>query len=238
MKRYIVLTCLFFVAMGGYFAAKAADYKLEVLDFSELKVTDGINVDYICSQDSAGWVYFSCEPEMSSKLMFSNNKSCLHVQVAADDEILTDLPTVRVYSSFLTKVENQSDSTVRVLSNSILPSFKVRVIGNGTIKVANIEANSVEGAIATGKGHIVFTNGVAKTAKFRNVGTGPIEGGGLKAQEVKAFMLGTGDIDCTALKVLTIYGAGTGKVYYSGNPEKVVNRSIGVKSFPVVEAGN
>lgn len=234
MKKYALLLTLF-LSLWCAMPSLGADYKLEVLDFSELKVTDGINVDYICSADSAGWVYFSCEPEMSSKLIFSNNKSCLHVQVAADDQVLTGLPTIRVYSSFLTKVENQNDSTIRVVSNSILPSFKCRVIGNGTIIVNNIQANSVEAAITTGKGHIVFARGVAKTAKFRNVSTGPIEGGGLDAQEVKAFVLGTGDIDCTARKALTVYGAGSGKVYYSGHPEKVVNRSIGVKAFPVDE---
>lgn len=233
--KYVSCMLIALTALCNCLTASAADYKLEVLDFCELKITDDINVDYIASPDSAGWVYFSCEPEMSSKLMFSNNKACLHVQVASDDQILTGIPTIRVYSNFLTKVDNQSDSTVRVLKNSQVPDFRCNVMGNGTIIISDIVANNVEAKITTGKGHIVISHGTAKKAKFSNVGTGPIEGGGLRAQEVKTFMLGTGDIDCTALKQLSIYGAGSGKVYYSGHPEKVVNRSIGVKAYAVDE---
>jgi len=232
MKKYILPIILCFVS-ASYTFAEPADYKLEVKDFAKLKVTDNINVEYICSSDSAGWVYFTCDPSISSRLIFSNNKSCLHIQVSSDDEILTGLPTLRVYSSYLTKAENDSDSTLRVLSNAPVPNFKCRVVGNGTIIVNNVDANSVEAAITTGKGHIVIVNGKSQKAKLTNVGTGPIEAGALKARNVKVTLFGTGDIDCTATESISIYGAGSGKVYYGGNPEKVSNRSLGVKAFPV-----
>ena len=51
--------------------AETTDYKLDVHDFSELVVVDGINVDYFCKPDSAGIAVFSCEPEMASHIMFS-----------------------------------------------------------------------------------------------------------------------------------------------------------------------
>ncbi len=214
-------------------ASEPADYKLEVQDFTELKVTDNINVDYHCSADSAGWAYFTCPPEKASMLLFSNNKSCLHIQVAADTLPVVGLPTLHVYSSSLEKVENASDSTVRVLSNVPVVKFKGNVIGNGTLVINNIEAGTVEAGINTGKGHVVLIGGKTKSAKLSNVGTGPIEAGGLKARKVKVILLGTGDVDCTATEELSVYGAGSGKVYYSGSPEKVKNRSLGVKAFPV-----
>lgn len=211
------------------FGVCANDYKLEIKDFDELNVTDGINVEYHCSTDSAGWAYFSCAPELSSKLLFTNNKSKLHIQVDLTDGVINDLPTLHVYSSSLKKVENSSDSTVTVVSNVVIPSLNVKVIGNGAVIVNNIQAGAVNATINTGKGHIVIS-GTAGTAKYTNVGTGTIEAGGLNVPNVKVHVLGTGSIDCTATKSLSIYGAGSGKVYYAGNPENVTNRSLGVKA--------
>lgn len=237
MKRIssaLLLTAIFILLP---FAAKAhdseelADYRLEVLDFSELKVTDAINVVYHCSADSAGWAYFSCPPKLAASLIFDNNKQALRVQVATEAVGNPDLPTIHLYSSALTKVDNEADSVIRVCSNVPLQSFKARVMGNGTIIVDNIEASNLQGTIATGKGHIVFAHGKAGSAKFSNVGTGPIEAGGVEARTVKVTIFGTGNVDCCATEQLSVYGAGSGKVYYTGNPEKVINRSLGVKAF-------
>ena len=62
MKLAKLLTVAIAVA-GAVTTANAQNglYKLDVGDFSELKVTDGINVVYNCSTDSAGWAYFECE---------------------------------------------------------------------------------------------------------------------------------------------------------------------------------
>lgn len=224
------------LAALGAFTAEAqepADYKLEVQDFTELKVTDAINVDYHCSTDSAGWAYFTTTPDVAANLLFSNNKACLNVQLADVLPAGTPLPTLHVYSSALGKVENSADSTVRVISNVPLPSFKARVVGNGTLVVRQLRATSVDAGITTGKGHLVISNGTAARVKLSNVGTGPLEAGGLKAQRVKVMAFGTGPIDCCATESLTVYGAGSCTVHYDGNPEKVTNRSIGVKLVEV-----
>lgn len=232
MKRYLSFIFITLVAAAG-FKTLGADYKLNVQNFTELKVTDNINVNYHCSIDSAGWAYFSCSPELSSKLMFTNDKACLHIQVASDGEILEGLPTLHVYSNTLTKAVNDSDSTLRVCGKLMVPSFKAQVVGNGTLVVDNIEASYVEAAITTGKGHIVFSNGTAAKAKLSNVGTGPLEAGKLDAKDVKVTLFGTGDVDCSATEKITIYGAGSGKIYYKGNPAKVVNRSLGIKAIAI-----
>lgn len=233
MKEYICGMVCLLVSAVAVSAGQPADYKLEVLDFTELKVTDDINVVYHCSADSAGWAYFTCDPSLSSMLLFTNNKSCLHIQVAADGMTLKELPTIHVYSSSLSKVENASDSTMTIMSDVSVKNFRGKVIGNGTLIVNNVEATVFEASIATGKGHIVLNGCKAQRAKLSNVGTGPIEAGGLVAGDVKAILLGTGDVDCTATGSLSVFGAGSGKVYYGGNPAKVSNRSLGVKAYPV-----
>lgn len=233
MKSRLAIFATFVMGFLSAMASEPADYKLEVQDFTELKVTDNINVDYHCSADSAGWAFFTCPPEMALMLLFSNDKSCLHIQVAAGDTVPVGLPKLHVYSSSLEKVENASDSTLRVLSNVPVVKFKGNVIGNGTLVVSTVEAGTVEAGINTGKGHVVIVDGKAKSVKLSNVGTGPIEAGGLTARKVKVILLGTGDVDCTVTEELSVFGAGSGKVYYKGKPEKVKNRSLGVKAFPV-----
>lgn len=229
-RLFLILTILFFSVTAA--TAEPADYALEVQDFTSLKVTDGINVEYHCSADSAGWVYFTCEPTLSQSLLFTNNKSQLLIQLDLDPGARHDLPTLHVYSSSLAKVENAADSTITVNNNIPVQQFKVKLIGNGNIIVHGIEAGAVDASISTGNGHIVLT-GTAGRAKLSSVGTGPIEAGQLSTRNTKVILLGTGNIDCNATESLSIYGAGSGKVYYVGNPEKITNRSLGVKAFPM-----
>ena len=42
---------------------------------------------------------------------------------------------------------------------------------------------------------------------------------------------------CNASESLVIFGAGSGKVYYTGSPAKVSNRTIGVKAISIDSAG-
>lgn len=226
MKKLLIL--LFsFVAFQA--AAQVDSYRLQVQDFTKLKVTDDINVEYVCSADSAGFAYYTCEAAMSSRLIFSSKKGQLTIQLDNGDQSLMNVPVIRVYSSQLEEVTNQGDSTVVVMSNLPQTKFKARVVGNGTILVRHIEATEVDAGISTGNGHIVLVSGEVARAKYSNVGKGTIEAGGLLAREVKVSSLGTGNIDCRPVQKLTVYGAGSGTVFYVGTPESVSNRSIGVK---------
>lgn len=229
MKKTIVLSLALLAAVSAA-SAKKSLYKLDVGDFSELKVTDGINVEYNCSTDSAGWAYFECDPATAQMLMFTNKKNSLQIQVASDGAKVENLPTIKVYSMTLQKVENSGDSMVRVERTLPVRDFKASIVGNGTLVVADIKTHKAEFAIRTGNGHLV-ANGSTREANLRNVGTGKLEASGLQAEVVKCNILGTGPIDCNASVSLTITGAGSGKVYYGGTPSKISNRSIGVKAY-------
>lgn len=211
-------------------SAQTKDYTLRLEDFEELRVLDGINVVVECSEDSAGMVTFTCEPAMADVLMFESGKGRLKMQVAIDEGgPRTGLPVVHAYCSTLTRVENSGDSTVTVNLTGPQTQFKARVIGNGTIVADGIYTNAAEGRISTGHGHIVL-RGKAARVKLNNIGTGPMEAGALKGKEVKCWVLGTGNIDCNASESLSIVGAGSGTVYYTGDPKTVTNRTIGVKA--------
>lgn len=229
VKPILFIAIALFVV--GNLSAQKALYKLDVGDFSELKVTDGVNVEYHCSTDSAGWAFFECDPDKAQMLMFTNKKNSLNIQVAAQDgEKATDLPTVKVYSMTLQKVENSGDSLVRVIKTLPVRDFKATLVGNGSLVVADIQCHKVDAAIKTGNGHLVVI-GKTRSVNLKNVGTGTLEASGLQAEEVKCSILGTGPIDCNASVSLTVTGAGSGKVYYGGTPSNISNRSIGVKAY-------
>ncbi len=208
--------------------AGARPYALNLSNFSALKVVDGINVIHKCQPDSAGWVCFDGDENIAPKILFSNVKNQLKIELADDGEPIGHLPVVHVYSLSLEKAENSGDSTLTVITPTPCSQIKFRVVGNGTIKAGGLHATTVEGKIDTGRGQI-FLDGKAQTVKLSNTGTGRIDAQNLEAEVGNCKMLGTGPIYCTVNSELIVTGIGSGTVYVKGYPKTIKNRTIGVK---------
>lgn len=232
MKKCILSLSLLLAAAYAT-AQQPTRYEIDVKEFSELKVVDGINVDYKCVPDSAGKAVFYSTPDVASTVMFVPNKNKLEIQLATDDKKRTNLPKITVYSTYLTFIENAGDSTVRVLNVAQGPKFKARQIGNGRLVVRYVEATQVEASIDTGNGNVIVY-GKCERAKLSCTGTGHIQADELVADETKCSLWGTGSIGCNATTTLSVNGAGSGQVLYSGTPN-IKNRSIGVKINPLAE---
>lgn len=234
--NYLTAALLALVFVPGASAAPdvPSRYSLDVHDFTQLKIANGLNVDYVCSPDSAGVATFETTDEMAALIIFKNNdKGTLTIELDTNGFLYRKLPTVRVYSSFLNKIENSGDSLVRVLTVAPCPEFTARIVGNGRLSVRDIRATTVNAKISTGKGQLVI-NGTCDHANLHNTGTGSIQADGLKARQVKATILGTGPVGCSASEQLNIQGMGTGTVYYRDDLAPAVkNRSIGVKLQPI-----
>lgn len=210
--------------------AEVTAYELKVNDFSELKVVDQIDVIYRCNPDSAGLAVFKAEASHASGIIFQPNGTKLQIELAPESP-KSGLPVVTVYSTYLTKVENAGTGVVRVYDPSRGPKLKVRLVGNGRLMVEGVDVHMLEGSIDTGNGTVVV-KGKCDSAKLTNTGSGQIEADELIAKQVKCSVWGTGSIGCSAEETLSVTGAGTGQVYYIGDPS-VKNRSIGVKALPL-----
>ena len=209
-------------------------YEVNVGDFSELKVLEGLNVDYKCSEDSNGFVVFNAAPDIASVIMLNNNKRCLELQISTDGIDYDNLPRITVYSRFLNKVENDGDSLVRVLSVAPAASFRATLIGNGGLALHGISTNNFVGAIKTGNG-VIAVDGKSTKAHLSIVGTGSIQADDLSANEIKCSLSGTGIIECNPASKLTVvatFGVSSGKVYYRGKPD-IKDRAPGVKILPI-----
>lgn len=233
-KLFISLSLLASVAAVS--AQNYTRYELDVNEFSELKVIDGINVDYVCNPDSAGKAVFHATPDMASQIIFKPDKNKLEIQlVPVEERINREVPKVTVYSTYLTYAENDGDSLLRVLTVAPGPKFTAKVIGNGRLSVRNIKASLVEGKLETGKG-VIALYGTCNDARLSCTGTGQIQADGLTAKDVSCMILGTGTIGCNPSSTLTVKGGGSGTVYYVGKPEIKKKFSPGVKVKSIEEA--
>lgn len=211
-------------------------YNIDVKDYTELKVIGDINVDYYENADSAGYVAFEAEADISPMVTVRNHKGRLEVQFANDtDKKIEHLPVVRVYSNFLTKAENVGDSTLRIIKAASCPAFSCKVTGNGRLVVRDIRANEVGCSLMTGHGSIVV-NGKCTEASLALTGTGTIQADGLEAKTVKCRNTGTGTIGCYATEFMQVSGAGSGTIYYRGTPKIKKVLAVGVKLEPMDKA--
>ncbi|MBD5220428.1 MAG: hypothetical protein HDS72_09410 [Bacteroidales bacterium] len=229
-----ILTLAGALAFSMTLFAEKTTHRLELGDFSELVVVDGVKVNHVCNADSAGIAVFSCEPDKASQITFNNNGGKLTIQTTAETEPYRDMPTVTVYSSTLSRAENSGDSLLCVNISAPVKTLKIHQMGNGAVKVNGIDAEQLELAFAAGKGTMEVA-GRADKAKIRNVGTGTINATDLTADDVNCFIFGTGDITLGTSDKVKIYGAGNGKVIYDHAPGKITNRSIGVKALSLAE---
>lgn len=215
----------------GVSAQSPTNYDLNVGEFSELRVSDGINVDYTSDADKSGRAFFYCPAHQASSFMFTNKGGKLTIQLSPEAIGARNLPTITVHSKYLTKVENTSDSTVRVLSLNGLPKFEAKLEGNGRLVVRGIDVTEVKGSMRLGHGTLILA-GKCKEAKLNLTGTGVIQADELVAEDANVSAKGTGSVGVNAVKSLNVYGMGSTSVYYIGQPE-IKNRSVGLKLMPL-----
>lgn len=224
---------LMFIAFMAVVAAKAQiveNYKVEVGQFDKVKVVDNVNVVYRNLPDSTGYVQYVGAKEFADAFILTPKEGTLKIQVSTDDVGNPELPTLYIYSDFLTSVENSSTFTLKVENPAPCAEFSAKEVGNGKIIVENLKANVVRATIATGNGTVNIA-GECKDAILKMVGTGVISADRLEAVKVQCKILGGGTIGCYPLDQLDVKGIGSTKIYYKGEPH--IKKSGGGKLFPL-----
>lgn len=227
--RSAIFTFVVFMLCGYAFdgTAQSHHYELRVGDFDNLKILDNVNVEWRCNPDSTGMVTFYSPKEYVDAFILSNNgKGTLKVQASTEALKKGNLPTLTLYSDFLTYVGNYSSADVRVINPPACAQFKVTQEGNGHVTVEGLRCTTVEAKLLTGKG-VVSVSGECGTAKLSLTGTGEIRADELKATDVKCSFRGTGAIFCYPVEKLSTKGIGTTKIYYKGLPEEILKKGGG-----------
>lgn len=231
MKKILLLITAV-LSMTALKAQVSQHYSVEVGQFDKVKVTDNVNVVYRCLPDSTGWIQYRGSKEFADAFVITPKEGTLKIQVSTEDVNNPDLPTLYIYSDFLTSVENSSAATLKVENPAPCAQFSAKEIGNGRIVVEGLKANVVRASINTGNGAVTLS-GSCREAIFKMVGTGTIAADRLEAEQVQCTILGGGNIGCWAVEKLSAKGIGSTKIYYKGDP--VIKKSGGGKLFPLPE---
>lgn len=238
MKRSLVLLFVAVCSFAGIqvFADEINRYELKVGDFTNLRIVNDINVEYVCSADSAGLAVFYTTNDKANAFMFDNNsKGKLSVQLTTDEALAPkNLPTIRLYSQFLQEAKNEGDSVLNIVKLNPTPKVKFTLSGNGKVIIPEVSGTNVEASIFTGNGHIEI-KGKCTEASLRCTGSGSVDAADLEATTVKCMIVGTGHIKCNVNGgPLSIKGSGTGKIYYKGSPSEIKSFQIGtIKAVPL-----
>ena len=236
-KNQIVLflaMCIGVLAVCGADARQQGRYDLKVAEFSKIELVDGFNLEYHCSDDSAGMIHFVTDRATASKILFEVKKDRLVIQKDFHDEdsMVSDLPTLHVYSRFLTDVKNCGDSTLVVNAPKSVVKFSAEVIGNGRIVVRDIDCSKFNGSINTGNGTLV-ASGRCVDATLSNTGVGTIQCDRLQADNASCRFFGKGTTGVWVTGTLQVKGVLPGKCYYRGTPQTIKNYAVGVKIIPL-----
>lgn len=229
MKRFIAFIVAF-AAILSMKPEKTTTYTTYCGPFDKIEVTDNVNVVYECRQDSAGYLTYSGAHRFADAFILNNNKGKLKIQVNTEDVNDPELPTIHVYSNFLTSVENSSVMKLEIRTIAPCSNLNIKQIGNGAISVDGAKCDRLKASLATGNGTIVIT-GSAAEAKYVMVGTGTIQADLLCADVVKCTVVGSGAIGCWPTESISVKGLGSTKVYYRGDP--VVKKGPGLKLFRI-----
>jgi hypothetical protein len=212
-------------------AAQGREITYEVGPFDKLSQMGDVNVVYRSVPDSVGIVRYESDTDFSDALEISNNKGKLTIKELSGHG-LGQVPTIHVYSDYISQVRSEGNSTVIAELSASTPTLSVRLVGNGRIVCENVSSPEVKASISTGNGDIVL-RGKCTQASFDLAGTGVIQADGLEAQSVKCTVLGTGSIGCWAVDNLDVRGIGTTKIYYRGEPK--VKKVGGARLSPIYE---
>lgn len=229
MKKFFTILA---IVLGFVLSAQARTetFRLKVGQFDKLSVYDNVHVIYHAHPDSTGYVVYRADESLADVFLFSNVKGNLKIQVSTENVSVPDLPVLHVYSDYLTQVENSSEFSVKILSNTAVPRFTARLMGNGEIIADNIKAGEVEANFVTGNG-VIAISGKCEKAVYKMVGAGTIQADEMNAKIVNCKIMGGGSIGCWANDNLDVRGIGSTKIYYKGKPK--VKKVGGGKIFPL-----
>ncbi|MDE7402598.1 MAG: DUF2807 domain-containing protein [Muribaculaceae bacterium] len=210
--------------------AAGRDYTYNVGPFDKLSERGNINIIYRCVPDSSGIVKYTSDRDFGKALEITNEKGKLFIKETRHN--LGEVPTVYVYSHYLTNISLDGDATIQADMTAKTPKFGVSLTGNGRIEVSGLDVSQIKASYTAGNGQIILT-GTTQTAKFNLTGAGRIEADNLQARNVSCTVIGGGDIYCWSTTKLDITGIGTTRIHYKGCPE--IKKVGGATVAPIPE---
>lgn len=227
-------SAIILLAAVASMSAPAKDVIYKVGPFDRLTQSGSIDIVYKSVPDSTGIACYRSDKDFDPAIEIVNNKGRLSIKETAGHN-LGKLPTLYVYSDYLSQVKSEGNATLDIHLSTATPVLTVSLVGNGRIVCDGVNSTDVSATITTGNGTIAL-RGKCTEADFKLTGTGVIQADELKAETVKCSAMGTGSIGCHAVKNLDVRGIGTTKIYYRGLPE--IHKVGGARLSPLPDSAS
>lgn len=225
-------SAIILLAAVASMSAPAKDVIYKVGPFDRLTQSGSIDIVYKSVPDSTGIACYRSDKDFDPAIEIVNNKGRLSIKETAGHN-LGKLPTLYVYSDYLSQVKSEGIATLDIHLSTSTPVLSVNLVGNGRIICDGVNSTDVSASITTGNGTIAL-RGECTEADFKLTGKGVIQADELKADNVKCSAMGTGSIGCYAVKNLDVRGIGTTKIYYRGLPE--IHKVGGARLSPLPDS--
>lgn len=195
---------------------KTEDYnEIQVVGFMDVTLVSGTEGTITVTTDENLHEYVEIESNKGVlKLKIKNN-----VNISSKKGVIIKVPFTDINNVSLT-------GSGDVISNNTInaTNFETEITGSGDMNL-DVKATSIDAKL-TGSGDLKLTGSVSEL-EIKVTGSGDFEGKNLNAENVEAYVSGSGDISINVTKNLKARVHGSGDITYSGNPESTNKKVMG-----------
>ncbi len=192
------------------------DYsEIEVVGFMDVTLVTGIEGSITISTDDNIHQYVEIESNKGVlKLKIKNN-----ITISTKNGVKITVPFTAINNvSLIGSGDVETNNTINATH------FNTKIIGSGDMKL-DVTATSIDAKL-TGSGDLRLTGNVSDL-EIKVTGSGDFVGKNLNAENVEAYVSGSGDISVNATKKLKARVHGSGDITYSGNPAVTDKKVMG-----------
>lgn len=231
MKNLNILSCILLVSLVTltFNPALAQQKTLELGAFTGVKL--GLPVDLYIRQGSPQKVMVEAPGEVTGRIKTKIHDGMLYIVKQDNDSGWWEKQkgkgeAVKIYitAANIELLAASDGGSIRSENTLRAGRLNIGVSGSGTIKVV-VEAGDLEGKVS-GSGHVGL-RGSARNTKFRISGSGKLDAERLAANNCQVEISGSGNCRIQVNNDLLSRISGNGKVYYRGNPKRIINNASG-----------
>lgn len=203
-----------------------------VASYDQISVTGMMNVQLVSGKE--GKIQVEAESNLMEYIETEVNGGHLKISVKNGYNIQpSNNYPIRLIVPFedLNAVTLTGSGNIRTSDEVRARNFDVKVTGSGNINL-NLVTEKLEGSL-TGSGDIKL-KGTTEEFNCKVTGSGDFQAYDLKARNVDAAVMGSGDIEISVERELNARVSGSGDIKYRGNPEKQNFKTTGSGSVSKV----
>jgi hypothetical protein len=205
---------LFLLLLSHGIAAGAQEITMDLENFSEAEITNGLAVNFIQSEENKAVI----KGNSRDKVKIDVENGVLDIQTDLNQIWVEDNTLIIIYYKQLEKVDARRNAKVELCGKITQPLIWLRA-QEGSDITAQIEVNNLIANISTGGNLKIF--GKADIQEIEVMAAGKFKGENLVGNTINVSISAGGMANVNAKKYVNANVNAGGNIYIYGNPEKV-----------------